>query len=102
MCWPSNSVEPLTLEKSELGLEPPAIVGVKWGAAAKLSTQVVSWAVTLLVVRLLVPADYGLMALCAVVLSTISGLAGVGLRGPVVQARPLHHHHVRRGARGVR
>src|ERR1044072_1008149 len=96
MCWPSNSVEPLTLEKSELGLEQQAIVGVKWGAAAKLSTQVVSWAVPLLVVRLLVPADYGLMALCAVVLSTISGLAELGLGASVIQTRTLTDHDVRR------
>ncbi|HEX5045996.1 MAG TPA: lipopolysaccharide biosynthesis protein [Gammaproteobacteria bacterium] len=81
-----------------MGLEQQAIAGVKWGAVAKLSTQVVSWAVTLLVVRLLVPADYGLMALCGVVLTTLSGLAELGLGASLIQARTLTDHDLKRVA----
>jgi teichuronic acid exporter len=81
-----------------LGLEQQAIAGVKWGAAARLSTQIASWAVTLVVMRLLVPADYGLMALCAVVLSTVSGLAELGLGASVIQTRTLTDRDLRRVA----
>lgn len=70
-------------------IERQAIAGLKWGLVAKLLIQLFSWAVTVLVIRLLVPADYGLMALCAVVLAVVSGVAELGLGASLIQARNL-------------
>jgi O-antigen/teichoic acid export membrane protein len=70
-------------------IERQAIAGLKWGLAAKLLIQVFSWGVTIFVIRLLVPTDYGLMALCAVVLAIVAGVAELGLGASLVQARNL-------------
>lgn len=50
-------------------VERQAIAGLKWIGGAKLVAQLCSWAITLVVVRLLAPGDYGLMALATVVWS---------------------------------
>ena len=68
-------------------LERQVVVGLKWGLTAKLITQIVAWAVTLLVIRLLVPSDYGLMALSSVVVSIFAGIAELGLGASLIQAR---------------
>jgi O-antigen/teichoic acid export membrane protein len=72
-----------------LSLELQAIAGVKWGVVAKVVTQVVAWMVTLIVIRVLTPGDYGLMALCTAVTSVIAGLAELGLGASLVHARVL-------------
>ena len=72
-----------------MSIERQALSGLKWTAFAKLSSQVVSWASTLLVMRLLVPDDYGLMAMVTVVLSVLSNVAELGIGASVVQQREL-------------
>ena len=39
------------------------IHALKWNAIGRLSAQIVSWVITLVVMRLLAPGDYGLMSL---------------------------------------
>jgi O-antigen/teichoic acid export membrane protein len=84
--------------QKRVSFERQAITGLKWSASAKLVTQVVAWAVTVLVIRLLTPADYGLMALSAVVLSILSGIAELGLGASVIQSRDLSETDLRRVA----
>ena len=72
-----------------MNIERQALSGLKWTAVAKLSSQVVSWVSTLLVMRLLVPDDYGLMAMVTVVLSVLSNVAELGIGASVVQSREL-------------
>ncbi|HEY1282834.1 MAG TPA: lipopolysaccharide biosynthesis protein [Steroidobacteraceae bacterium] len=79
-----------------MSIERQTVAGLKWGAAAKLATQAVSWCVTLVVIRLLVPADYGLMAMSAVVMSIVAGIAELGLGASLVQARNLEQSDVAR------
>ncbi len=70
-------------------LERQVISGIKWSAAAKLLTQAITWGVTLVVLRLLAPADYGLMALCTVVTSIVAGVAELGLGAALIQAQQI-------------
>ena len=77
-------------------VERQTVAGLKWGTAAKLLTQTTSWCVTLVVIRLLVPADYGLMAMSAVVMSICAGIAELGLGASLVQARNPSHIDVAR------
>ncbi len=42
------------------------LTALRWTASAKLVGQVLSWAMTLIVIRMLSPADYGLMAMAVV------------------------------------
>ncbi len=71
------------------GIERQAIAGLKWTAASKFVSQAFAWAVTLIVVRLLSPADYGLMAMATVVIAVSSELAELGLGASIVRARTL-------------
>ena len=70
-----------------MNVERQTVTGLKWSTSAKLLTQATSWCVTLVVIRLLAPADYGLMALSAVVMSTFAAIAELGLGASLVQAR---------------
>ncbi len=67
-------------------VERQALAGLKWVAIAKLSSQIISWAATLLVMRLLVPADYGLMAMVTVVIAVLTNVAELGIGAAVIQA----------------
>jgi O-antigen/teichoic acid export membrane protein len=41
---------------------------IRWTAGARAISQVMTWAITLVVVRLLTPADYGLLAMASIFL----------------------------------
>lgn len=72
-----------------MSVEHRTVIALKWTAAARLLGQITSWLVTLVVIRILSPADYGLMALVAVVVSLAANIAELGLGASVVQAREL-------------
>lgn len=62
---------------------------LRWLAFGRLAAQVVSWAVTILVIRLLTPADYGLAAMASTVISLISLIAEFGFGTAIIQAREI-------------
>jgi teichuronic acid exporter len=71
---------------------PPAIpVGAKvlsalrWSAATRLLGQVVSWMMTIVVIRLLAPADYGVLAMAVILPSVLYLLNDLGLDVVLVQ-----------------
>ena len=44
-------------------LRDSALSGVRWTVASRFGLQLITWPVTILVMRLLEPRDYGLLAL---------------------------------------
>jgi len=70
-------------------LERQALTALKWTSLAKLVGQVISWGVTLIVLRLLIPADYGLMAIVSMIITVLASVAELGLGASLVQARNL-------------
>lgn len=50
------------------GLKDKVISAIGWSASAKMAGQVFAWAITIIVIRLLEPADYGLMAMAVLVI----------------------------------
>jgi teichuronic acid exporter len=61
--------------------------GARWLGAAKVVTQVYTWVLTVMVMRLLVPEDYALMAMATVFLSFITQFEELGLRVKLVQMK---------------
>ena len=59
---------------------------LRWSAGAKLTSQLASWAATLIVIRLLTPADYGLMAMTMVVLALAQRFSDFGFEAAIVRA----------------
>jgi teichuronic acid exporter len=65
--------------------------GLLWAAGGRLLTQIFTWAVTIVVIRLLTPGDYGLLAMATVFSSFLVLLAEAGLGMALVQARDTDH-----------
>ncbi|GAC1648830.1 MAG: lipopolysaccharide biosynthesis protein [Gemmatimonadaceae bacterium] len=66
-------------------LDRSLLVGVAWTAGAKWLTQALSWASTLLVARLLSPADYGLFGMAMVYIGFVAPIYDLGLGAAIVQ-----------------
>lgn len=67
-------------------LQGRVISSLRWQALAKVGSQVVSWGSTIVVMRLLAPADYGLMAMAMVLVGLTSLIAEMGLGSAIVQS----------------
>jgi hypothetical protein len=78
-------------EAASTALPPPAVSydatkldkhlagGIAWTTGAKWSSQVLSWASTLVVARLLLPSDFGLVSMGAEYLSLVQNFTEFGL-----------------------
>jgi O-antigen/teichoic acid export membrane protein len=65
------------------------ITSLLWQGAASLVGQVISWLVTLLVIRILSPADYGLVAMAGISIGFLMLVGDLGVGAVVVQAPEL-------------
>jgi O-antigen/teichoic acid export membrane protein len=59
--------------------------GLKWTAGAKFGSQLITWGITIFVMRLLAPADYGLLAMASVFFALLGMFAEIGLGPALVQ-----------------
>lgn len=66
-----------------------AIAGIKWTAGGRLAAQAITWGITLIVMRLLHPEDYGLLAMATVFLAFMLMLSEAGLAPALVQKQEL-------------
>ena len=62
---------------------------VIWRSGTQIFGQLVAWGSTFLVIRILAPADYGLYAMSAVVLSLLNLMNGYGLANALIQHREV-------------
>lgn len=65
------------------------ISSLKWVTTAKFIGQIFTWAITIYVIRLLEPADYGLLALAVAVMGLIELVNEMGLGAAIVQNKDL-------------
>src|SRR5882672_2378499 len=79
-----------------MSIERKAISALKWATAAKLVVQIASWAGTLVVVRLLTPEDYGLMAKVGVVCGIAGAIAELGLGAAIVRSVDIARDDLRK------
>lgn len=63
--------------------------GIAWTAGAKWATQIVTWASTIVVARLLTPDDYGLVGMAAVYLGLVALVSEFGIGSAVVTLNDL-------------
>jgi O-antigen/teichoic acid export membrane protein len=74
---------------SEKSLRQRVLDGVFWLAVVKICAQVISWTITVYVVRILSPNDYGLMAMVGLYLSSMIVLNEMGLGAAIIQKKDL-------------
>ena len=65
------------------------VSSLKWVAAAKFIGQICTWAITIFVIRLLEPEDYGLLALAGAVMGLVTLVNEMGLGSVIVQKTNL-------------
>src|SRR3546814_7229505 len=70
---------------------------VIWRSGSQILAQLVTWSVTLVVIRLLDPADYGLFAMTQVLLSFLPFLNGWGFASAPVQSDSVDPFRLRQG-----
>lgn len=66
-------------------------LAIMWRGGSQVAGQLIAWASTFVVIRVLAPADYGLVAMTGVVLVLLNMLNGHGLANALIQ-----HSHVTR------
>jgi teichuronic acid exporter len=65
--------------------------GVFWLTAAKVLSHLISWSITIYVIRILSPSDYGLMAMAWVYLNFVTLFNELGLSAAIVQKKDIDH-----------
>ena len=68
---------------------------VIWRSGSQILAQLVQWAATFLVIRILSPADYGLFAMSQVILVFLNMLNGYGLASGLVQRAEIDTRQIR-------
>lgn len=68
---------------------------VIWRSGSQILAQIITWSSTLLVIRLLDPADYGLFAMTQVILSFLAFLNGWGFASALVQSDSVDPFRIR-------
>lgn len=68
--------------------------GGLWLAALRFAAQVLSWAATVLVARILVPSDYGLVELAIVLTGLVELFSELGLGAAIVQRKTPTHEEL--------
>jgi teichuronic acid exporter len=86
-CEPLARVPGLAL--TEKSLRRLVRDGVYWLTVVKIVSQVISWAITIYVMRVLSPSDYGLMAMAWVYMGFIALFNEVGLGAAIIQRKDL-------------
>jgi len=67
---------------------------VAWNATAKWTTQILTWVATIIVARLLMPSDYGLMGMAGLYLSLAVMVSQVGIADAVIALRDLTRRQI--------
>lgn len=68
---------------------------VIWRSGSQIAAQMVQWASTFLVIRILSPTDYGLFAMAGVVMAFLNMLNGYGLASGLVQQKDITERQIR-------
>lgn len=72
-----------------MDLRSKVLSALRWTAAARFLGQLVSWVMTIFVIRLLSPEDYGIMAMAMVLIAFLIHLNTIGLDAVLVQKKDL-------------
>ncbi len=77
-----------------MSLRNDVLHSLKWLGGARLAGQLVAWAITIIVIRILKPSDYGLMAIAEVMIGFAALFQELGLYSAMVQKRDLTQRQI--------
>lgn len=70
-------------------LDRVLVSGVAWVAAARWTSQLLRWAATIVIAKLLLPSDYGIVGMSMILIGLVQQVAEFGLGSAIVQHRNL-------------
>jgi len=79
----------------ETGLGRKVIRSLTWVGSANVVSQVLSWAITIIIVRQLSPGDFGLMAMALVFWGFLTMIGDFGLFASIVQSKEISTDQLR-------
>ena len=85
----ANTGTLFTERNTRMSIEKQAIAALKWTSIAKILGQTITWVIMLMVLRLLAPEDYGLMAISTVIMLIVASVAELGMGPALIQAPTL-------------
>ena len=91
---PAPEPEPMMLTSAVLSLRTRVASSIFWLAWSRGVLQIVSFSTTLLVARILVPADYGVMAIASMWTATAALLTEMGLGAAIIQFQDLDRQEI--------
>src|SRR2546426_7588403 len=94
LTWPCSCCSQPRMSHSPSNLDRSLVQGIAWRGGIKWFTQLVSWAATLLVARLITPTDYGLFAMAMVYAGCVQLVNELGLSLAIVQRRDLSEEQI--------
>lgn len=72
-----------------MGYKEKTISALSWGLGAKIFSQVLSFVIGIVIARLLLPSDFGLIAMVMIFVGIASLFSDVGFGASLIQARDL-------------
>lgn len=87
--------EPTSAKGRTASLAAQVRTAVIWRSGSQIGTQIVSWASTLIVIRLLAPQDYGLFAMAQVMLVLLNTMNGYGLASALIREEEVSEERLR-------
>ena len=78
-----------------VGLKAQVVSSLRWAVVAKFGAQLVSWAITLVVMRLLTPDAYGLTAMLTIIFGFVGMLGDMGFGSSLIQSPTINREVIR-------
>ena len=89
----SKETKPLSAAEHSR-LDRSFIKGVAWTGAAKWSIQIFTWAMTIVIARLLTPYDYGIVAMAGVYIGLLDLITEFGIGRSIVMLSDLSENQI--------
>lgn len=77
-------------------LKAKVLNGLMWLGGLTFLGQIITWAVSIIVIRLLAPEDYGLMAMATIFVSFLSLLSEMGLGSALIQKKDINRNELQK------
>lgn len=72
-----------------MDIKRKVVTSLKWVGSVNLLSQLLSWGMTIVVIRKLAPVDYGLMSMAMVLIGFFTMIGDFGLYGAIVQRKEV-------------
>ncbi|PTN12190.1 lipopolysaccharide biosynthesis protein [Nitrosomonas aestuarii] len=72
-----------------MDIKAKVLSGLRWTISARFAAQLFNWVVTIIVIRLLNPEDYGILAMATIFVAFLMALNTLGLDTSLVQKKDL-------------